>query len=222
MPTIQPSPLASPQSTSLFTGAIVLSRSPGGCSGFLTCTIVTFKDGNQLAGYSYSPFDTALRSIALPIDMPMGPLYYNQVAGDPAIILCDPSKLCGQMAFVGQIEASQTWSSFVTRQLAPVTDSAGRLSLQVLNLKAELSALQAENQRLQSRIEALLAEAQKQVAAEQAKASEVGPVQKVLRTLKVLPCPEPEYDTSAAETTKSLDSVATLLNGLTLEGCHFD
>jgi hypothetical protein len=215
MATITDSLLTSPNSATLFTGAIVLSQAPGGCESSTACTIVTFRDGRQVAAYSRSAFDTAPRSIALPVDMPVGPIYYNQAIGDPAIILCNPASLCGRMTYVGTIGAAQDWSTLITRQLAPVADRAGALSLQLAECKAALATAKAEIAQWRTRFEGLT----KEVTQAKAAAAEARPVEEWMRKMDFAidcpaPPPPPKEPTPAVGCCGEVDSVAGLLDAI--------
>jgi hypothetical protein len=119
MPQISAGPLTNPNSSDPFTGVIAMSLDRGGCEGKSDCTFVVFRNGQQVSASTYNQYMMRPTAIALPISFPAGPVYYNQISGDPTIILCNPTGLC-RMRYLATVGASQTWTSLIDRQLIPL------------------------------------------------------------------------------------------------------
>jgi hypothetical protein len=119
MPQISAGPLTNPNSSDPFTGVIAMSLDRGGCEGKSDCTFVVFRNGQQVSASTYNQYMMRPTALALPVSFPAGPVYYNQIPGDPTVILCNPTGLC-RMRYLTTVGASQTWTSLIDRQLIPL------------------------------------------------------------------------------------------------------
>ena len=161
MPLITPAAVTNPATSAPLTGAIVLSKSQGGCNDGGVCTIVTYTNGLQTSAYSYSPYGQPL-ALSLPVFVPLGTLYYNMVAGDPTLIACDPSKLCGKMPYEKTIDGDIPASDFSTlTPISPPPTAALQaqittLTQQLATANTALTVCQSQNTLLKAKIPAAL------------------------------------------------------------------
>jgi hypothetical protein len=175
MPQITGGTLIAPFTGLPLTGAIAISSDRSdNCGKSCNCLVVTFKNGVQQKAINYNAYGSS--TVDLPVSVPAD-VYYGVVSGDPAIVACDPSRLCSSLPFYRSgLSSVLTWADLATYQSAtplPVQSTAVTQA-KIKELESELVILKARNAALMKRSETLAVESG---------------VEQLIRSLDLLTCP---------------------------------
>lgn len=212
MPQITAGTLIAPFTGKPLTGAIIIaSDRPDNCGKSCNCLVVTFVNGIQQKALNYNAYGTS--AVDLPVSVPADS-YYGVVSGDPAIVVCDPSKACSSMPFYrSSLSGSTVWEYFATYQPAPIVPQNQSTATD----KARLKELESEVLILKARIAAMTARVTEQTKAEA--------VEELIRSLNLGSNCEPEPEKKLSRNPccnpvpkEDLDTVSSLMQSIGYHG----